>query len=57
MDPQTPAATVADGSLPGQRMVQAPLDRIATATADAGIRAPAISVIGSVAAFDPSVPS
>ncbi|MGS0686655.1 uroporphyrinogen-III C-methyltransferase [Nakamurella sp. GG22] len=57
MDPRTPAATVADGSLPGQRLVKAPLDRIAAATADAGIRAPAISVIGSVAAFDPSIAS
>ncbi len=55
MDPQTPAATVADGSLPGQRLVKAPLARIASATAAAGIRAPAISVIGSVAAFDPAV--
>jgi uroporphyrin-III C-methyltransferase len=57
MDPRTPAATVADGSLPGQRLVKAPLDQIAAATAAAGIRAPAISVIGSVAAFDPAVPS
>jgi uroporphyrin-III C-methyltransferase len=57
MDPQTPAATVADGSLPGQRLVKAPLRRIAADTAAAGIRAPAISVIGSVAAFDPSVPT
>ncbi len=54
MDPATPAATVADGSLPGQRTVKAPLADIASTTAHAGIRAPAITVIGSVAAFDPS---
>ncbi len=54
MDPSTAAATVADGSLPGQRVVKATVADIATATSAAGIRAPAITVIGSVAAFDPS---
>jgi uroporphyrin-III C-methyltransferase len=53
MDPQTPAATVADGTLPGQRSLRAPLAEIAAATAAAGIRAPAITVVGSVAAFEP----
>lgn len=53
MDPLTPAATVADGSLPGQRTVRAPLAEIGAATATAGIRAPAITVVGSVSAFDP----
>jgi len=53
MDPQTPAATVADGALPGQRSLRAPLAEIAAATAAAGIRAPAITVVGSVAAFEP----
>ena len=57
MEPATPAATVADGSLPGQRTVRAPLRDIAAATREAGIRAPAISVIGSVAAFDPATVS
>ncbi len=55
LDPSTPAATVSDGSLPGQRTVRAPLQQIATETAQRGIRAPAITVIGSVAAFDPAV--
>ena len=54
MDAGTPAATVADGSLPGQRTVRASLSEIAAATTRAGIRAPAITVIGSVAAFDPA---
>lgn len=49
----TPASTVADGGLPGQRVVRAPLDRIAEAGDEAGIRPPAITVIGSVAGFDP----
>lgn len=51
----TPAATIADGGLPGQRVVRAPLDRIAEAGSRAGISPPAITVIGTVAAFDPSV--
>ena len=53
LDPLTPAATVADGSMPGQRTVRAPLAEIGAATAAAGVRPPAITVIGSVAAFDP----
>jgi uroporphyrin-III C-methyltransferase len=53
LDPSTPAATIADGSLPGQRAVQASLADIGAATAAAGVRPPAITVIGSVAAFDP----
>jgi uroporphyrin-III C-methyltransferase len=57
LDPQTPAATIADGSLPGQRLVKAPLVEIGAATGAAGIRPPAITVIGSVAAFDPAATS
>jgi uroporphyrin-III C-methyltransferase len=53
LDPLTPAATIADGSLPGQRTVLAPLAEIGSATAAAGVRPPAITVIGTVAAFDP----
>ncbi len=56
MDADTPSASVADGSLPGQRTVRAPLREIAAATKQARIRAPAITVIGSVAAFDPMTP-
>lgn len=44
----TPAATIADGTLPGQRMVTSDLAGIAGATAAAGIRAPAVVVVGEV---------
>jgi len=54
LDPQTPTATVADGTLPSQRVVRAPLQEIAEAVGAAGIRPPAVTVIGSVAAFDPA---
>ena len=50
-DPDTPAAVVQDGSLPGQRVVTAPLSGLAAAAAAAGVRPPAIAVIGPVAAF------
>ena len=53
LDPRTPAATVADAGLPGQRSVVADLAGIAGATAEAGIRPPAVTVIGGVAAFRP----
>jgi uroporphyrin-III C-methyltransferase len=54
MDPETPAATVADGTMPSQRVVRASLAQIDEATHAAGIRPPAVTVIGSVAAFDPA---
>lgn len=54
LDPATPAATVADGGLPGQRTVRGTVASIADATTAARIRPPAITVIGSVAAFDPT---
>lgn len=50
-DPATPAAVVADGSLPGQRRVSATLDRIAVVAAEAGIGAPAVAIVGDVAAL------
>ncbi|HYI58898.1 MAG TPA: uroporphyrinogen-III C-methyltransferase [Microlunatus sp.] len=56
MDPATPAATVADAGLPSQRTVRADLARIAEATRTAGIRPPAITVIGAVAGFDAGGP-
>jgi uroporphyrin-III C-methyltransferase len=55
LDPRTPAATIADGSMPGQRTVASSLAEIGAATAAAGVRPPAITVIGSVAAFDPRI--
>jgi uroporphyrinogen III methyltransferase / synthase len=48
-DPKEPAAVVARGTLSGQRTVTAPLDEIAERVAEAGLRPPAITVIGSVA--------
>ncbi|HYP46973.1 MAG TPA: uroporphyrinogen-III C-methyltransferase [Propionibacteriaceae bacterium] len=53
LDPATPAATVADAGMPSQRTVRAAVSHIARVTADAGIKAPAITVIGAVAGFEP----
>ncbi|MEV0790585.1 uroporphyrinogen-III C-methyltransferase [Kribbella sp. NPDC050459] len=44
----TPAAAIADGTLPGQRMVTSDLAGIAQTMADDGVGAPAIVVIGNV---------
>ncbi|WP_432893074.1 uroporphyrinogen-III C-methyltransferase [Kribbella sp. CA-245084] len=44
----TPAAAIADGTLPGQRMVTSDLAGIAQAMKDEGVGAPAIVVIGNV---------
>ncbi len=44
----TPAAVIADGTLPGQRMVTADLATIAETAQAAGLGAPAIVVIGNV---------
>ncbi|WUJ69288.1 uroporphyrinogen-III C-methyltransferase [Kribbella soli] len=44
----TPAAAIADGTLPGQRMVTSDLGGIAQAMKDKGVGAPAIVVIGNV---------
>ncbi|MDX2974398.1 uroporphyrinogen-III C-methyltransferase, partial [Kribbella solani] len=44
----TPAAAIADGTLPGQRMVTSDLAGIAEAMTEAGVGAPAIVVIGNV---------
>ncbi len=51
MDPDTPAATVADAGLPDQRSVTGPVRSISELTAAAGIGSPAIIVIGGVAGF------
>ena len=53
MPPTTPAATVADAGLPSQRTVRGTLGSIAELVTQAGIRSPAITVIGAVAGFDP----
>ncbi|MCW2831842.1 MAG: cobA [Aeromicrobium sp.] len=47
LHPSTPAAVIADGTMPSQHVVRATLGTIATAAADVG--APAVAVIGDVA--------
>ncbi len=49
-DPDEPAAVVERGTMPGQRTVAASLGALPDAAADAGIAAPAVTVIGPVAA-------
>jgi uroporphyrin-III C-methyltransferase len=49
LSPDTPAAVVADGTLPSQRVVRATVDTINDAASAAGLGAPAVAVIGSVA--------
>ena len=48
-DPRQPAAVVARGTLSGQRTVTARLDEIAERVSEAGLRPPAVTVIGPVA--------
>jgi uroporphyrin-III C-methyltransferase len=48
LDPATPAAVVADGSLPSQRAVRATLATIGATASAAGLGAPAVAVIGAV---------
>jgi uroporphyrin-III C-methyltransferase len=50
----TPAMTVADAAMPSQRSVRGTLADIAALTSEAGIKPPAITVIGAVAEFGPS---
>ena len=48
-DQNEPAAVVSRGTLPDQQVVSSSLRRIAEVVADAGVRAPAIIVVGRVA--------
>jgi uroporphyrin-III C-methyltransferase len=52
MAPETPAATIENGTMAEQRVIRGTLADIATAVTGAAISPPAITVIGSVAAFD-----
>ena len=52
LSPETPAVTIENGTLAQQRVVRGTLADIAETVAAAGIAPPAITVIGSVAAFD-----
>jgi uroporphyrin-III C-methyltransferase/precorrin-2 dehydrogenase/sirohydrochlorin ferrochelatase len=47
-DPATPAAVVQEGTTARQRVVRAPLGALAAAATDAGLRAPALIVVGDV---------
>jgi uroporphyrinogen III methyltransferase/synthase len=49
--PDEPAAIIQSGTLPDQRTVRATLATLLDAAADAGIRAPAITLVGPVAAL------
>jgi uroporphyrin-III C-methyltransferase len=53
----TPAMTVADAGMPSQQSVRGTLADIAERTKDAGVRPPAITVIGAVAGFSPTPPA
>jgi uroporphyrinogen III methyltransferase / synthase len=48
-DPTEPAAVVAGGTLPRQQVVTGTLEDIANAAAEAGLRPPAITLVGPVA--------
>lgn len=50
--PTTPVAVVENGTLDSQRVTRAPLGEIAAAVAQADVRAPAVIVLGDVAAVD-----
>ena len=47
---ETPAACVADAGLPSQRVVRAPMSRLAATVAAADLRPPAVTVIGPAVA-------
>jgi uroporphyrin-III C-methyltransferase/precorrin-2 dehydrogenase/sirohydrochlorin ferrochelatase len=48
-DPETPAVVVQEGGLPGETTARATLAKLPGAIADAGVRPPAVVVIGEVA--------
>jgi uroporphyrinogen III methyltransferase/synthase len=49
--PATPAAVVMNGTLPSQRVVEAPLGELAERAREAGVQAPAVIVVGDVASL------
>ena len=52
MEGDTPAAVIADAGLPSQRVLRAPLDRIAEVADEAAVAPPAVTVIGRVVGLD-----
>ncbi|WP_265447341.1 uroporphyrinogen-III C-methyltransferase [Flexivirga meconopsidis] len=55
MSPDTPAATIENAAVTGQRAVRARLDAIAKSTQSEGVRAPAVTVVGPVVDTLPEV--
>jgi uroporphyrin-III C-methyltransferase/precorrin-2 dehydrogenase/sirohydrochlorin ferrochelatase len=53
----TPAAVVHRATLPGQRIVRAPLFELADAARTAGVGAPAVVIIGNVVDVLPALES
>ena len=51
LDPQTPAAVIERGTLPGQRTVTAPLGELPDRVEQAGIQPPALFVVGKTVAW------
>ena len=56
-DPATPVAIVERGSTPDERLTRSPLSEIVTVAARAQVRAPAVIVVGAVAAPDLLTPA
>lgn len=52
MSPTVPAAVITEGARPGQKCVRAPLASIAGAAREAGLKPPAVIVIGETAALE-----
>lgn len=50
----TPVAVVQDGTVPAQKVVRSTLEKIADDAAEAGVRPPAVTVIGPVAGLSPA---
>jgi len=53
--PSTPAAVVMHGTLPAQRVVEAPLGELAQRVREAGLGSPAVIVIGDVVRLRPAL--
>ncbi|MGN1206067.1 MAG: uroporphyrinogen-III C-methyltransferase [Eubacterium sp.] len=51
-DPQTPAAVITNGCMPGERIVRGTLATIAQEVIEAGLKPPAIIIIGETAAYE-----
>ena len=54
-DPQTPCALVENGTRPGQRALYAPLHEIAQRARSHAVQAPALLIVGKVAALGPAL--